>query len=253
MSTMERALSGAAIEVTAKATWRRFILNYKRKIVREADGCKTPGAVGTPLRREGLYSSHLTTRRAARELGALAEPTAVMKRGPARRESPIRATSGSPDRDSKKHRGVAVDAGGHRALLIATVTDVGLRLGSARTCAALGVARATYYRGPRPQNAPPRRRPSPRPLSDTERMAVLAVLHESRFEDLALAEVYATLLDEGRHLCSERTMYRVLAAQHEVRERRNQLRHPRYAAPELLARRPKRTLELRHHEAEARR
>jgi putative transposase len=56
--------------------------------------------------------------------------------------------------------------------------------------------------------------------------------------DLAPAEVYATLLDEGRYLCSERTMYRLLAAHQEVRERRNQLRHPRYAAPELLARRP---------------
>jgi putative transposase len=55
---------------------------------------------------------------------------------------------------------------------------------------------------------------------------------------LAPAEVYATLLDEGRYLCSERTMYRFLAAHDEVRERRNQLRHPCYAAPELLARRP---------------
>ena len=64
------------------------------------------------------------------------------------------------------------------------------------------------------------------------------MLHEPRFVDLAPAEVYATLLDEGRYLCSERTMYRILAAHHEVRERRNQLRHPDYAAPELLARRP---------------
>jgi putative transposase len=67
---------------------------------------------------------------------------------------------------------------------------------------------------------------------------VLAVLHEPRFVDLAPAEVYATLLDAGQYLCSERTMYRVLAAHQEVRERRQQLRHPRYAAPELLARRP---------------
>ena len=64
------------------------------------------------------------------------------------------------------------------------------------------------------------------------------MLHERRFVDLAPAEVYATLLDEGRYLCSERTMYRILAEHHEVRERRNQLRHPRYAAPELLARQP---------------
>jgi len=63
-----------------------------------------------------------------------------------------------------------------------------------------------------------------------------AVLHDPRFVDLAPAEVYATLLDAGQYLCSERTMYRVLAANREVRERRNQLRHPHYAAPELLAR-----------------
>jgi hypothetical protein len=67
---------------------------------------------------------------------------------------------------------------------------------------------------------------------------VLHTLHEPQFVDLAPAEVYATLLDEGRYLCSERTMYRLLAAHDEVRERRNQLRHPRYAAPELLARWP---------------
>ena len=82
MSTVERAHGGAEIEVTAKATRRRFTLDYKRRIVREADGCKTSGAVGALLRREGLYSSHLTTWRAARERGDLAGPTIVKKRGP---------------------------------------------------------------------------------------------------------------------------------------------------------------------------
>jgi putative transposase len=67
---------------------------------------------------------------------------------------------------------------------------------------------------------------------------VLAALHEPRFADLAPAQVYATLLDEDQYLCSERTMYRVLAAPKEVRERRDVLRHPPYAAPELLATRP---------------
>jgi putative transposase len=121
---------------------------------------------------------------------------------------------------------------------MATVTDVGPRLGIALTCAALGLPRATYYRRRRPQSTPPVHRPSPRALSVAERSAVLAVLHEPRFVDLAPAEVYATLLDDGKYLCSERTMYRVLAANQEVRERRNQLRHPHYAAPELLARQP---------------
>ena len=110
-------------------------------------------------------------------------------------------------------------------LLIATVTEVGPRLGIAPTCAALGVSRATYYRRRRPQRATPWRRPSRRALSAEERATVLAVLHEPRFVDLAPAEVYATLLDAGQYVCSERTMYRILAAHHEVRERRNQLRH----------------------------
>ena len=83
MSAVEQALEGPAIEVVAKATRRRFTVEYKRKVVREADGCKTPGAVGALLRREGLYSSHLTTWRAARERGELAG--APKKRGPARR------------------------------------------------------------------------------------------------------------------------------------------------------------------------
>src|SRR3982074_1523585 len=83
MSAPERVLSGPEIEVAAKATRRRFTLDYKRKVVREADGCKTSGAVGALLRREGLYSSHLTTWRAARERGKLAG--APKKRGPGRR------------------------------------------------------------------------------------------------------------------------------------------------------------------------
>src|SRR5436189_6290781 len=83
MSVLERALGGPEIEVAAKATRRQFTLEYKRKIVREADGCKTPGAIGALLRREGLYSSHLTTWRAARERGEVAG--APKKRGPAPR------------------------------------------------------------------------------------------------------------------------------------------------------------------------
>jgi putative transposase len=121
---------------------------------------------------------------------------------------------------------------------MATVTDLGAHLGIAPTCSALGLPRATYYRHRRPRSAPQPRPAPPRALSREEQAAILAVLHEPRFIDLAPAEVYATLLDEGQYLCSERTMYRLLAAHHEVRERRNQLRHPHYASPELLARQP---------------
>ena len=83
MSALAQARGGPAIEVVAKATRRRFTVEYKRTIVREADSCKTPGAIGALLRREGLYASHLTTWRAARERGDLAG--APKKRGPARR------------------------------------------------------------------------------------------------------------------------------------------------------------------------
>lgn len=83
MSALEPVLGGLAIEVVAKATRRRFTVEYKRKILRETETCKAPGPIGALLRREGLYSSHLTTWRAARERGKLAG--APTKRGPVRR------------------------------------------------------------------------------------------------------------------------------------------------------------------------
>jgi putative transposase len=122
--------------------------------------------------------------------------------------------------------------------MIETVREVGPGLGIAPTCAVLGLPTATYYRRITPK-PPPEPRPSPRrTLAAAERGAVLEVLHEPAFVDLAPAQVYAQLLDEKRYLCSERTMYRILEENHEVRERRDQLRHPPYAAPELLATAP---------------
>jgi putative transposase len=121
---------------------------------------------------------------------------------------------------------------------MALMKELSPELSVAAACDALGLPRATYYRELSPMHGPHNERSSPRALPEEERQAVLAVLHEPRFEDLAPAEVYATLLDEGRYLCSERTMYRVLAENDEVRERRAQLRHPKYAAPELLATKP---------------
>jgi len=120
---------------------------------------------------------------------------------------------------------------------MATITEVGSRLGVAATCAALGLPKATYYRALKPRPARPSRT-CHRALLPGERRTVLDVLHEPRFAELAPAQVYATLLDEGHYLCSERTMYRVLAENAEVRERRDQLRHPVYKAPELLATAP---------------
>jgi putative transposase len=112
--------------------------------------------------------------------------------------------------------------------------------GTVAACQVLGVARPSYYRArkPTPPAEPTPRPTPPRALDESEQQTVLAVLHSERFCDAAPAEVYASLLDEGRYLCSERTMYRILAAAGETRERRNQRVHPVYSKPELLAEAP---------------
>jgi putative transposase len=112
-------------------------------------------------------------------------------------------------------------------------------MGVSGACDVLGVPRSTLYRSRRPGGLGKPRvtaRPGPsRALSGAERAEVRAVLNSERFQDCAPREVYATLLDEGAYRCGWRTMYRILSEQGELRERRNQLRHPAYARPELLA------------------
>jgi len=110
-------------------------------------------------------------------------------------------------------------------------------VGKVAACQALDVARASLYRFCQPaslMDAPQRPAP-PRALGPAERQTVLAQLNSERFVDQAPAQVYATLLDEGQYLCSVRTMYRILDQHDQVRERRNQLSHPAYQKPELLA------------------
>jgi putative transposase len=115
-------------------------------------------------------------------------------------------------------------------------------VGTWPACSAMGIPRATVYRHRRKRNGPqpvvPKRPSPPRALSLQEQQEVLEVLHSERFVDQAPQEVYAALLDEGQYLCSIRTMYRLLEAHQEVKERRNQLRHPSYQKPELLATAP---------------
>lgn len=123
--------------------------------------------------------------------------------------------------------------------MIAIVNEVASELGVGPACEAIGLARATYYRhlsSERPEPKP-RRKPA-RALSSEQRQAVLEVLHEPRFVDLAPTEIYAELLDEEKYLCSVRTMYRILADNAEVRERRRQRVHPPNAKPELCATAP---------------
>jgi putative transposase len=124
---------------------------------------------------------------------------------------------------------------------MALVTAHKATLGVGPICVALALSRANYYRWQQPKaevDTPTPPRQVPRALPPEERAHVLAILNDDRFADLPPAEVYATLLNEGKYICSIRTMYRILHEHAEVRERRRQLRHPHYQAPELLATRP---------------
>jgi putative transposase len=127
--------------------------------------------------------------------------------------------------------------------LIAEVEKLGQEIGITKSCQALVVPRSCVYRARtaheqtgRPVTKP---KPHPRSLRQDEKEQVRHILNSERFQDLAPREVYATLLDEGIYHCSWRTMYRILEEHDEIRERRNQLTHPNYQKPELLATGPK--------------
>ena len=124
--------------------------------------------------------------------------------------------------------------------MIASVEQLAETVGMWKACQALDVPRSGLYRKRRVAEPPSTLEPtvSPRALQPTEKAEVRQVLNSDRFQDQAPREVYATLLDEGKYLCSWRTMYRILDENQEVRERRNQLRHPNYLKPELLATQP---------------
>lgn len=124
--------------------------------------------------------------------------------------------------------------------MIETAAELAVSQGVSVACMALGVPRGSLYRvrSPRVETRPAAAtvRPAPaRALSQAEKEQVRDLLNSERFQDMAPREVYAALLDEERYLCSVSSMYRILAEHAEVRERRNQLRHPVYRKPELLA------------------
>jgi putative transposase len=123
-----------------------------------------------------------------------------------------------------------------------SVVELAPIVGIVLACWALGVARATYYR----QQQPAPRRPSDYErtrsawaLSELEQQHILALLHTPAYADKSPRTVYAMLLDAGRYLASVSTFYRLLRGAGETRGRRNQLTHPVYTKPELLAQHPR--------------
>ena len=181
----------------AKAERRRFTAEYKRRIVREAEGCTKPGEIGALLRREALYSSHLVTWRAARDRGELAG-LSPKKRGPK-----VAPPDPRDKRIAEQEREIARwQKRAERAEAFVEVQKKSRRCWGRRSRARSDDRDGAGGRA-----------------GSAERAGVLEIVHEPRFVDLAPAQIFAQLLDEQRFVCSERTMYRILAANQEVRER----------------------------------
>ncbi|WP_396230538.1 IS3 family transposase [Frankia sp. ACN1ag] len=261
-------------EVEPKARRRSFSPAYKLRILTEYEAATEPGAKGAILRRENLYSAHLVEWRKARDAGALAGMSKPKGR-PAvddrdRELTKLRVEKERLEKELAKARFVIEVQGKVSELLeklsegMPGTTDdpnsptrrngiedgltcltgqVGVS--TAAACAALGRSRATHYRRHRKSPAPPRPAPiphrarrQPAALSPAEREQLIEVLHSERFVDAAPAQVWATLLDEGVYLASQRTMYRLLAERGETGERRRQATHPAHVKPELVADKP---------------
>jgi putative transposase len=125
-------------------------------------------------------------------------------------------------------------------VISSAVEELAEHVGVARACALLGRSRAGHYRAQRPVVIGPARPQAAavNALTAAERAHVLAVLTSDRFIDKSVAQVWATLLDEGTYLCSQSSMHRILRANGAAGERRSQATHPPRAIPELVATRP---------------
>ena len=175
-------------EVVAKPTRRQFTAEYRLRIVEEADRCTRPGEVGRLLRREGLYSSHLTAWRKARRNGSL-QGLRPKKRGAkvVRLEKEL-ATAHTILEVQGNGRAAGIQPQRREGLLMAA-TSLAQHFGATPACRALGVSRATFYRRQRP--APGRQQPRKTParaLAESEREQVLDVLASARFVDRSPAE-----------------------------------------------------------------
>ena len=264
-------------ELSDRPKRRTFTAGEKLRILEETDRAADTGEIGAILRREGLYSSTLTDWRRQRDAGAFEALTPVEARPEGRPPStrwrpswrrPAGRTPGSSSGSSSAEaiidlqKKVASLLGiplatirqRRRAVMEAVLAACRRRPHRrrlrrpgrvARHC--LSPPRASGRAAGRPAPSSPR---PPRALTPEERQTVLDLLREPRFADLAPAEVYATLLDEGVYHCSIRTMYRILDDHAEVRERRDQLRHPVYSQTRTAGRRSQSGLVVGHHKAD---
>jgi putative transposase len=237
---------------------RTFTAEYKLKILAEYEATD-PAGHGVILRREGLYSSHLSEWRRARDAGALSGngPGAIAAgAGSAAREAKLLARAERAERELAKTKAALEIVGkahallemlsperGHRDAVEAVIAPAVLLLAeqtsTAKACGLLGKPRGSHYRDRKPVPvlpAPAVGRATPvNALSAAEQEEVLAVLSSPRFCDRSVAQVWATLLDEGVYLCSQSTMHRLLRATGLAGERRAQASHPAKVRPELLA------------------
>jgi putative transposase len=249
-------------EVHERAGARTCSASYKLRVLAEYETLSKDGK-GALLRREGLYSSLITEWRKQRDRGALAalgKPTGRPPADPLERETArLRRENERLASELAKARTMIEVQGKLSALLdqlarqragdgrrdqviddaLANLAPV---VGVRTACSAVGEAQAHYYRRHRRRPAPPRPARAatgqPRALTEVERTNVLGVLHSAEHVDEAPATIYAKLPDQGIYLASTSSMYCILRANHEVRERRRQATHPPTKKPELIATKP---------------
>jgi len=231
---------------------RVFTAEYKLAILAEYDLCTESGDEGAILRREGLYSSLLTDWRRQHRQGLL---KAAVNRVDGGRGGPSLAEVAKLRAENERLRKklaqaeVIIDVQGKvrgARRRVSIILDAGVDelvaagVARNRACVALGRSRASHYRHRRPPLlGPPAPRPrSPRAIDGDEANAIVEVLNSERICDQAPAQIWAILLDEGRYVASISTMYRLLRARAQIRERRAQARLPATVKPELVATAP---------------
>ena len=267
VSTSSDKQPSPAGDPAPKPSRRAFSPAYKLAMVAAYESAAN-GEKGALLRREGLYSSHIIEWTRARDAGLLGKPdgsetgSRAPSAGRQKKSSEqlelekLRRQNEKLQADLKKTRMALDTMGKAHALLeelsergrsesaeeVLTATFEQLRtteISVQRACTLTGISRATYYRKAKP--AGPRhgpwlpRTPPPQTLSLAEREQVLAVLNAPAYTDLAIPQVWARELDQGRYWCSMSTMYRIARAAGQSRERRRQATHPPRVRPELVA------------------